>query len=167
MKPIDEFLRQQRPQVQDDPAFLLKVQQKMRAVEDIKAEVDRQRKTGRWAIAAALVFGLLLGTLATLAAYCLPQVLAGSLPQVLADGLPQVLADGLPQVLADGLPHVLADGLPQVLADGPPQVLAGGPGEDCIARLRSFLQTWRLLLPLPVAACAITLGLLATRRVRE
>lgn len=143
MKPIDEFLRQHRPQVQDDPAFLLKVQQKMRAVEDIKAEVDRQRKTGRWAIAAALVFGLLLGTLATLAAY--------SLPQVLADGFPQVLADGLPQVLADGLPQVLADGL----------------DEDCIARLRSFLQTWRLLLPLPVAACAITLGLLATRRVRE
>ena len=127
MKPIDEFLRQQRPQVQDDPAFLLKVQQKMRAVEDIKAEVDRQRKTGRWAIAAALVFGLLLGTLATLAAYCLPQV----------------------------------------LADGLPQVFAGGPGEDFIAWLRSFLQTWRLLLPLPVAACAITLGLLATRRVRE
>lgn len=127
MKPIDEFLRQHRPQVQDDPAFLLKVQQKMRAVEDIKAEVDRQRKTGRWAIAAALVFGLLLGTLATLAAYCLPQV----------------LADGLPQVLADG------------------------PGEDFIAWLRNFLQTWRLLLPLPVAACAITLGLLATRRVRE
>ena len=127
MKPIDEFLRQHRPQVQDDPAFLLKVQQKMRAVEDIKAEVDRQRKTGRWAIAAALVFGLLLGTLATLAAYCLPQV----------------FADGLPQVLADG------------------------PGEDFIAQLRSFLQTWRLLLPLPVAACAITIGLLATRRVRE
>lgn len=127
MKPIDEFLRQHRPQVQDDPAFLLKVQQKMRAVEDIKAEVDRQRKTGRWAIAAALVFGLLLGTLATLAAYCLPQV----------------FADGLPQVFADS------------------------PGEDFIAQLRSFLQTWRLLLPLPVAACAITLGLLATRRVRE
>ena len=119
MKPIDEFLRQHRPQVQDDPAFLLKVQQKMRAVEDIKAEVDRQRKTGRWAIAAALVFGLLLGTLATLAAYCLPQV------------------------------------------------LADGPGEDFIAQLRSFLQTWRIILPLPVAACAITLGLLATRRVRE
>ena len=127
MKPIDEFLRQHRPQVQDDPAFLLKVQQKMRAVEDIKAEVDRQRKTGRWAIAAALVFGLLLGTLATIAAYCLPQVFAGGLPQVFADG----------------------------------------PGEDFIAWLRNFLQTWRLLLPLPVAACAITLGLLATRRVRE
>ena len=135
MKPIDEFLRQHRPQVQDDPAFLLKVQQKMRAVEDIKAEVDRQRKTGRWAIAAALVFGLLLGTLATIAAYCLPQVFAGGLPQVFAGGLPQVFADG--------------------------------PGEDFIAWLRNFLQTWRLLLPLPVAACAITLGLLATRRVRE
>ena len=55
---IESLLRDSRPQVQDNPAFLLEVQQKMRAVEGIKKEVDRQR---RRALAMALACGLILG----------------------------------------------------------------------------------------------------------
>ena len=50
---IESLLRDSRPQVQDNPAFLLEVQQKMRAVEGIKKEVDRQRRSGRRALAMA------------------------------------------------------------------------------------------------------------------
>ena len=56
---IESILRDSRPQVQDNPAFLLEVQQKMRAVEGIKKEVDRQRRSGRRAL--ALTCGLILG----------------------------------------------------------------------------------------------------------
>ena len=58
---IESLLRDSRPQVQDNPAFLLEVQQKMRAVEGIKKEVDRQRRSGRSAQAMALACGLILG----------------------------------------------------------------------------------------------------------
>ena len=43
---IESILRESKPQVKDNPAFLLEVQQKMRAVEGIKNEVDRQRRYG-------------------------------------------------------------------------------------------------------------------------
>ena len=69
---IDSFLRSNKPQVKDDPAFLLEVQQKMRAVEGIKSEVDRQRRHGRMAMTAALVFGLVCGIAVTLMAYLYP-----------------------------------------------------------------------------------------------
>ena len=71
-KDIESFLRENRPQVKDNPAFLLEVQRKMREVEGIKSEVDRQRKYGRIAMAITLVFGLLLGALAMLLTYLIP-----------------------------------------------------------------------------------------------
>ena len=46
-KDIESFLRENRPQVKANPTFLLVVQRKMREVEGIKSEVDRQRKYGR------------------------------------------------------------------------------------------------------------------------
>ena len=69
---IESILRDSRPQVKENPAFLLEVQQKMRAVEGIKDEVDRQRRYGRTALIAALVLGLIAGALATLLAYLYP-----------------------------------------------------------------------------------------------
>lgn len=69
---IESFLREHKPQVQDNPAFLLEVQQKMRAVEGIKSEVDRQRNYGRAALVCALVLGMLAGALAMLLAYLYP-----------------------------------------------------------------------------------------------
>ena len=38
---LEKLLRKNRPAVKDDPAFLLKVRQRMDAVEGIKNEVDR------------------------------------------------------------------------------------------------------------------------------
>lgn len=71
-KDIESFLRENRPQVKDNPTFLLEVQRKMREVEGIKSEVDRQRKYGRIALVVTLVFGLLLGALAMLLTYLVP-----------------------------------------------------------------------------------------------
>ena len=50
---IESILRDNRPQLQDNPTFLLEVEQKMRAVEGIKNEVDRQRRYGRTAVIIA------------------------------------------------------------------------------------------------------------------
>ena len=44
MKEIDEFLRENKPEVKDDPTFLLETRRRMEVVEGIKAEVDRQSK---------------------------------------------------------------------------------------------------------------------------
>ena len=71
-KDIESFLRENRPQVKDNPTFLLEVQRKMREVEGIKSEVDRQRKYGRIAFVVTLVFGLLLGALTMLLTYLIP-----------------------------------------------------------------------------------------------
>lgn len=69
---IDSFLRSNKPQVKEDPAFLLEVQQKMHAVEGIKTEVDRQRRFGRTALLATLMIGLVCGIAITLLAYIYP-----------------------------------------------------------------------------------------------
>lgn len=69
---IESFLRENKPQVEKNPLFILEVQQKMRAVDGIKAEVDRQRRYGRMALVAALVFGLMAGALAVSLAYLYP-----------------------------------------------------------------------------------------------
>ena len=71
-KDIESFLRENKPQVKDNPTFLLEVQRKMREVEGIKSEVDRQRKYGRIALVVTLVFGLLLGALTMLLTYLIP-----------------------------------------------------------------------------------------------
>ena len=71
-KDIESFLRENRPQVKDNPTFLLEVQRKMREVEGIKSEVDRQRKYGRITLVVTLVFGLLLGALTMLLTYLIP-----------------------------------------------------------------------------------------------
>ena len=55
MKNIDSFLRENKPQVKDNPTFLLEVQHKMRAVEGIKTEVYRQRRFGRTGLIATAV----------------------------------------------------------------------------------------------------------------
>ena len=61
MKNIDSFLRENKPQVKDNPTFLLEVQHKMRAVEGIKTEVDRQRRFGRTGLIATAVICVIIG----------------------------------------------------------------------------------------------------------
>lgn len=110
-KDIESILRDSRPQVRDNPAFLLEVQQKMRAVEGIKNEVDMQRRYGRTALILALVSGLIVGALAMSLAYIYPIDTTA---------------------ISDG-----------VLSD-----------------IRVFLESYKWYLLLPIAGCAISLGVI-------
>ena len=69
---IESLLRENKPQVKDNPTFLLDVQHKMRAVDGVKSEVDRQRRYGHQALVIALVAGLILGGIVTTLAYLYP-----------------------------------------------------------------------------------------------
>ena len=69
---IEYLLRENKPQVSDNPTFLLEVQQKLRAVDGIKSEVDRQRRYGHQALVIALVAGLILGGIVATLAYLYP-----------------------------------------------------------------------------------------------
>ena len=69
---IEYLLRENKPQVSDNPTFLLEVQEKMRAVDGIKSEVDRQRRYGHQALVITLVAGLILGGIVATLAYLYP-----------------------------------------------------------------------------------------------
>ena len=69
MKEIEDFLRENKPVVKDNPTFILEARRRMEAVEGIKAEVDRQRCYGRLALIITLMAGLLLGVVATAIAF--------------------------------------------------------------------------------------------------
>ena len=69
---IESLLRENKPHVKDNPTFLLEVQHKMRAVDGIKSEVDRQRRYGHQTLVIALVAGLVLGCIITALAYLFP-----------------------------------------------------------------------------------------------
>lgn len=72
MKEIEDFLRENKPVVKDNPTFILEARHRMEAVEGIKAEVDRQRCYGRLALIITLMAGLLLGVVATAIAFLYP-----------------------------------------------------------------------------------------------
>ena len=72
MKEIEDFLRENKPVVKDNPTFILEARRRMEAVEGIKAEVDRQRCYGRPALIITLMAGLLLGVVATAIAFLYP-----------------------------------------------------------------------------------------------
>ncbi|MBE6253814.1 MAG: hypothetical protein E7109_09940 [Bacteroidales bacterium] len=72
MKEIEDFLRENKPVVKDNPTFILEARRRMEAVEGIKAEVDRQRCYGRLALIITLMAGLLLGVVATAIAFLYP-----------------------------------------------------------------------------------------------
>ena len=86
MSEIDDFLRDNKPVVKDDPTFILETRRRLEQVEGIKAEVDRQRSNGRVALIVALVAGLLVGIAATAIAFLYP-VDAGSAGDSLWEGL--------------------------------------------------------------------------------
>ena len=72
MKEIEDFLRENKPVVKDDPTFILETRRRLDQVEGIKAEVDRQRCYGRLALIITLVAGLALGVIATAVAFLYP-----------------------------------------------------------------------------------------------
>ena len=69
---IEEFLRENKPIVKDDPTFLLETNRRLKSVEGIKAEVDRQRVQGRMALIVTLVIGIVIGAFAVLIGYMHP-----------------------------------------------------------------------------------------------
>ena len=69
---IEEFLRGHKPQVKDDPTFLLETQRRMKQVEGIKAEVDRQRSHGRITLIVTLIIGIVIGVMVTFIGYICP-----------------------------------------------------------------------------------------------
>ena len=72
MKEIEDFLRENKPQVKTDPTFILETRRRLEQVEGIKAEVDRQRHHGRVALIVALVAGLAIGIVAAAIAFFYP-----------------------------------------------------------------------------------------------
>ena len=72
MKEIEDFLRETKPQVKEDPTFIQETRRRLDQVEGIKAEVDRQRRHGRVALIVALCAGLAVGVLATAIAFLYP-----------------------------------------------------------------------------------------------
>ena len=62
---LEKYLRESRPVVKDEPAFMLEVQQRLTTVEGIKNEVDRQRRQGRFVILVTLFIGVAAGIMAT------------------------------------------------------------------------------------------------------
>ena len=118
MKEIDQFLKENRPIVKDNPTFILETCRRLENVEGIKAEVDRQRHSGRVALIYALAFGLVLGVSATAIAFLYP---------------------------------------------AQPSSVGAGLWES----VRLFLHTWRQYLLFPVAAIAVTLGLVLMSGSRQ
>ena len=72
MKDIEQYLRENKPVVKDNPTFILETRRRMEAVEGIKGEVDRQRCTGRTALVIALAAGLAAGVIITVLAFLFP-----------------------------------------------------------------------------------------------
>ena len=66
MKDIEQFLRDNTPEMPDEGQFLIETNARLNAVEGIKRTVDGERRRGRIALIIALVSGLVLGCLVTL-----------------------------------------------------------------------------------------------------
>lgn len=60
---IEQYLRGNKPQVKNDPSFILETKRRIETVEAVKKEVDYQRSTGRIAIFVTLLVGLMVGVL--------------------------------------------------------------------------------------------------------
>ncbi|MBO7575385.1 MAG: hypothetical protein J6S99_06225 [Bacteroidales bacterium] len=92
MSELEQYLKDHKPVVKDDPTFLLEAQRRMNAVAGIKGEVDRQRRHGRRALVIALCAGLVLGMAVSAIAFFYP-VNPESMGQGILDSLRLFLQD--------------------------------------------------------------------------
>ena len=69
---IEDFLRDNKPIVKDDPTFLMETNRRLKNGEGIKAEVDRQRVHGSMALIVTLVIGIVIGAFAVFVGYICP-----------------------------------------------------------------------------------------------
>ena len=74
---IEDILRQARPVVKNDPAFLMETRRRMEQVEGIKKEVDRQHRNSRIILIVTLVAGIALGMLAMAVVFLFPEQIQG------------------------------------------------------------------------------------------
>ena len=74
---IEDILRQAKPVVKNDPAFLMETRRRMEQVEGIKQEVDRQRRRSRIILIATLVAGLVVGMAAMALVFLFPDQIQG------------------------------------------------------------------------------------------
>ena len=74
---LDELLREARPLVKDDPAFLMETRRRLEQVEGIKQEVDRQHKNWRIILIVTMVAGLVLGMAAMALIFLFPEQIQG------------------------------------------------------------------------------------------
>lgn len=74
---IEDILRQAKPVVKNDPAFLMETRRRMEQVEGIKQEVDRQRRRSRIILIATLVAGLVMGMAAMALVFLFPDQIQG------------------------------------------------------------------------------------------
>ena len=74
---IEDILRQAKPVVKDDPAFLMETRRRMEQVEGIKKEVDRQHRNSRLILIITLAAGLALGMLAMAIVFLFPEQIQG------------------------------------------------------------------------------------------
>lgn len=72
MKDIEQYLRDNKPVVKEDPTFILETRRRMESVEGIKAEVDRQSSRLHKALVVTLFIGLVVGAGLTALAYFYP-----------------------------------------------------------------------------------------------
>ncbi len=66
MKDIEQFLRENAPDMPDDGQFMVETNARLNSVEGIKKTVDGERRRWRKALVIALVVGLAVGCLLTL-----------------------------------------------------------------------------------------------------
>lgn len=76
MMDIEQYLRDNKPEMPEEGQFLVETNARLRNVEGVKKCVDEDRHHGRVALIIALAAGLVMGCLATLlvAFYPLPSI---------------------------------------------------------------------------------------------
>ncbi|MBO4264013.1 MAG: hypothetical protein J5871_04975 [Bacteroidales bacterium] len=72
MMDIEQYLRENKPEMPEEGQFLIETNARLRNVEGVKQCVDEDRHRGRTALIIALATGLVLGCLVTLLAVCYP-----------------------------------------------------------------------------------------------
>lgn len=72
MKDIEQFLRENAPEMPEEGQFMIETNARLNAVEGIKKTVDGERRNGRIALIVALAAGLVLGCVITLLVLFVP-----------------------------------------------------------------------------------------------
>lgn len=72
MKELNDFLKQNRPIVRDDPTFSLETLKRLESVEGIKQDMDRHYKSVRIVFLVAVLSGLAVGITLITAGIFLP-----------------------------------------------------------------------------------------------